>query len=298
MSGFLLRCFRGSTIRPSQSVASNLVRTGYLSRSNPLLIVGAAILVLLTTCALLAPAISPKDPDKLDIKRAFSPPSFQSPFGTDDFGRDVLSRVTHGSRVSLRVSVTAVSIAVTFGTLLGLLAGFLGGALDTIVMRIMDIFLTFPPLLLAIVIAGVLGPGLNNAILAIAVIYVPTFARVARGPTLVETNKEYVQAAGSLGARRVRILFRHILPNILTPVVVQATVILGVAIIVESSLSYLGLGVQPPTASWGVMVSDGRIFLQKAPWVSIFPGLAIMLAVLAFNLLGDGLRDVLDPRSY
>ncbi len=263
---------------------------------NRLVLAGLIIAALLMSTALLADVISPRDPGAVDVAAALQGPSLQHLFGTDRFGRDLLSRVIFGSRVSLGIGFSSVAFALVIGSLLGLLGGYFGGVLDTVLGRLMDIFFSFPLLLLAIAIAGMLGPGINNAIAVLAIVYTPFFFRVARGPVLAEREREYIQAARAIGARDRRILFLHVLPNILSPIIVQASVTIAYAILTEASLSYLGLGTPLLTPSWGTTLNEGRTYLQLAPWMSIFPGILIMLAVLAFNLLGDGLRDILDPR--
>ncbi|MBI4757691.1 MAG: ABC transporter permease [Chloroflexi bacterium] len=270
----------------------------FLSRiaRNQLVVVGLVMAVFLVLLAVFADAVSPRDPLAVDVAAALHSPNPKEPFGTDRFGRDLLSRVIHGSRVSLGVGFSSVTIALVVGTFLGLISGYFGGAWDIAISRVMDVFFSFPVLLLAIAIAAMLGPGIENAVMAIAIVYVPFFSRVARGPVLAEREKEYIQAARVIGASHGRILLRHIFPNVLSPVIVQASVTIAYAILTEASLSYLGLGTQPPTPSWGTTLNEGRTYLQLAPWISIFPGIAIMLAVLAFNLVGDGLRDALDPR--
>jgi peptide/nickel transport system permease protein len=256
--------------------------------------VGAALIVLV---ALFAGIVAPHAPDEQNFELIESPPGAQAPFGTDRFGRDVLSRVIHGSRISLYVAVTSIAISMLVGGVLGLVAGYLGGAWDNVINRMMDIFFSIPGLLLAVGIAAMRGPGVNSAVIAIAIVYTPLFARVMRGPVLAEREKEYVEAVRALGAPRWVVALKHILPNVISPFVVQGTVAFSQAILIEASLSYLGLSAQPPTPSWGNMLNEGRTYLETAPWISVFPGIAIMVAVLAFNLLGDGLRDVLDPSS-
>jgi peptide/nickel transport system permease protein len=240
--------------------------------------------------------VSPYDPTDVKMVDALKPPSLGHPFGTDRFGRDVLSRTIHGSRIALGVAVSSIALAFGVGTLLGLVGGYVGSWPDLAIGRLMDVLFSFPTLVLAIAIAAMLGPGLDNAALAIAVVYAPLFSRVARGPVIAERARDHVVAALGLGAGTLRVVFRHILPNVLAPLIVQASVSLAFAILAEASLSYLGLGTQPPDPSWGTMLNEGRTYLETAPWMSVFPGLAIMLAVLGFNLLGDGLRDVLDPQ--
>jgi peptide/nickel transport system permease protein len=259
---------------------------------------GLVIAALLILIALFADILSPRDPGAVDVAAAMQSPSAAHLFGTDRFGRDLLSRVIVGSRVSLGIGFSSVAFALGLGSLLGLLAGYFGGIIDTALGRIMDIFFSFPLLLLAIAIAGMLGPGINNAIAVLAIVYTPFFFRVARGPVLAEREKEYIQAARAIGSRDRRILFLHVLPNIVSPLIVQASVTIAYAILTEASLSYLGLGTPLLTPSWGTTLNEGRTYLQLAPWISIFPGIFIMLAVLAFNLVGDGLRDVLDPRMH
>ena len=264
---------------------------------NGLVVAGLVIVAAMLLTALGAGVLAPRDPIAIDMGNALKAPSAQFPFGTDRFGRDILSRVIYGSRISLWVAIASVSIAVVVGAVLGLVSGYFGGWVDNVISRVMDVFFSFPGLFLAIAIAAMLGPGLNNALLAIAVVYAPFFSRVVRGPVLAERGKEYVEAARVVGGSGFRVIRRHILPNVLAPVIVQGTVILSQAILIEASLSYLGLGTQPPEPSWGTMLNEGRTFLEVAPWMSIFPGIAIMLAVLGFNLFGDGLRDVLDPKA-
>jgi peptide/nickel transport system permease protein len=240
--------------------------------------------------------VAPYDPTEMKVVDALKRPSIPHPFGTDRFGRDVLSRTIYGSRIALGVALSSIALAFVAGTALGLVGGYAGGWPDLVIGRVMDVLFSFPTLILAIAIAAMLGPGLNNAALAIGVVYVPLFSRVARGPVIAEREKDHVAAAQGLGAGWPRVVFRHILPNVLAPLIVQASVSLAFAILIEASLSYLGLGTQPPDPSWGTMLNEGRTYLETAPWMSIFPGLAIMVTVFGFNLLGDGLRDTLDPQ--
>ena len=264
---------------------------------NRLVLAGLVMVVGLIAIAALAGLIAPYDPIANNVRAALQAPSSYYFFGTDRFGRDVFSRVVYGSRLSLMVALVSVTVSALVGIALGLISGYYRGWVDNVIGRIMDVFFSFPALLLAIGVAAMLGPGLNNAIVAIAVVYSPVFGRVVRGPVLVERGKEYVEAARVIGASSPRIVLRHVFPNVLSPLTVQATITLSQAILLEAYLSFLGLGTQPPFPSWGTMLQEGRSFLETAPWMSIFPGVAIMLTVLAFNLLGDGIRDVLDPRS-
>jgi peptide/nickel transport system permease protein len=263
---------------------------------NRLVLVGTGLILLIVVLALLADVVAPYDPTEMKVVDALKRPSAPHPFGTDRFGRDVLSRTIYGSRIALGVALSSIAIAFVVGTVLGLVGGYAGGWPDLVIGRVMDVLFSFPTLILAIGIAAMLGPGLNNAALAIAVVYAPVFSRVARGPVIAEREKDHVAAAQGLGAGWPRVVFRHILPNVLAPLIVQASVTLAYAILIEASLSYLGLGTQPPDPSWGTMLNEGRTYLETAPWMSIFPGLAIMVTVFGFNLLGDGLRDTLDPQ--
>ncbi len=261
---------------------------------------GAAglILIVLFLAAALAGALglTPYPPNEQHAKDRMQPPSRQYIFGTDEFGRDVYSRLIRGATNSLSIAFVSVALASVVGATLGTLAGYFGGRTDNTIMRIMDLFFAFPAILLALAIIAALGPGFRNTILAISIVYMPIFARVARGPVLTVRATEYVTAARCVGARDGRILGRHVLPNIAPPLIVQVSLALSWAILTEAGLSFLGLGIQPPEPSWGSMLSEARSLLELAPWLAIFPGLAIMFCVLGFNLLGDGLRDVLDPR--
>jgi peptide/nickel transport system permease protein len=260
-----------------------------------MVVLGAVLTLLLIVIALGADHIAPYDPLALNARHRLEAPSADFRFGTDRLGRDELSRVVYGARSSLGVAAASVSVALLVGTVLGLVAGYFGGGADLVIGRVMDVFFSFPVLLLAIAIAAMLGPGVRNAALAIAVVYTPLFARVVRAPVISERHRDYVDAARVIGASHPAIITRHILPNVVSPIIVQASSALSAAILIEAALSYIGLGTQPPAPSWGTMLSEGRTFLETAPWMSIFPGLAIALAVLAFNLLGDGLRDAFDP---
>ena len=260
-------------------------------------LVGAFFALVVIALALFAPSLAPQPPDEQNFDLVESAPGAKALFGTDRFGRDVLSRVIYGSRISLYVAVVSISLAMLVGGALGLTAGYLGGAWDNAINRVMDVFFSIPGLLLAVGIAAMRGPGVNSAVVAISIVYTPLFARVMRGPVLAEREKEYVEAIRALGATRLVVALKHVLPNVISPFVVQGTVALSQAILIEASLSYLGLSAQPPVPSWGNMLNEGRTYLETAPWISVFPGIAIMVTVLAFNLIGDGLRDVLDPSA-
>jgi peptide/nickel transport system permease protein len=262
----------------------------------PLSVIAGVIVIILIITALIGPLIAPYDPNNIDMANRFDQPSPAHPFGTDDFGRDILSRVIVGARVSLQVGLIAVGLAATVGTLLGLVAGYAGRLTDEVIMRAMDILFAFPAILLAIAIMAALGKGITNAMIAIGIVYVPIFARIARGSVLSIREEEFIDAARAIGASDNRIIFRHILPNTLSPLIVETTLSLSFAILAEAALSFFGLGTQPPDPSWGRMLSEGRAYFQQSVWLAIWPGLAIMMTVLGFNLLGDGLRDALDPR--
>jgi len=265
-------------------------------RQSPLFLGACAVLAGLVLAGILAGVVSPYSPTGVDALQVFRGPSAHHLFGTDRFGRDVLSRIIYGIRVSLGIAGASILAAVSVGGVLGLLAG-LGKGADQLLGRVMDVLFAFPPILLAIGISAVLGAGPGTATVAIAVVYAPFFFRVVRGGVLVESAQVYVEAAEALGSGRGSILVRHVLPNVLSPVIVQIAVCLSYAILIESALSYLGVGVQPPTPSWGTILNEGKEFLALAPWVSLFPGGCIMLTVLAFNIIGDTLRDALDPRT-
>ena len=256
---------------------------------------GAVVALFVVAAAIFAGALAPQPPDEQNFDLIVSRPSAKAWLGTDRFGRDVLSRVIYGARISLYVAVVSIGLAMLIGGALGLAAGYLGGAWDNAINRVMDVFFSIPGLLLAVGIAAMRGPGVNSAVVAIVIVYTPLFARVMRGPVLAEREKEYVEAIRALGATRATVALKHVLPNVISPFVVQGTVGFSQAILIEASLSYLGLSAQPPTPSWGNMLNEGRTYLETAPWISVFPGIAIMLTVLAFNLIGDGLRDILDP---
>jgi peptide/nickel transport system permease protein/dipeptide transport system permease protein len=263
---------------------------------------GLLIITVFILCAILAPVISPHDPIEISLYDQLKPPAWQEGgaskniLGTDDLGRDILSRIIHGARVSMLVAVASVGLAFCIGTLLGSVSGYYKGRLDDVVMRVIDMILSFPYILLAIVVVAYLGPSLQNAMLAIAITYVPRFARIVRGSVLEECGKDYVMASKAIGARDFRIIFLAILPNCMGPLIVQTTLSFASAILDAAALSFLGLGAQPPTPEWGADIARARSLILRASWVMTFPGLAILGAVLGFNLLGDGLRDALDPR--
>lgn len=258
---------------------------------------GAFLVAIEAGLAVFAPALAPYEPNKMDYKEILAAPSAAHPLGTDELGRDMLTRMMYGARLSLTVGIMAVLLAVAAGVPLGLVSGYVGGALDEAVMRVVDSVMALPPLVLALTIAAVLGSGLVNATVAIAVVAAPTYTRLVRGQVLSIKHNDYIVAAHSIGAPTWLILVRHVLPNAFSPIIVQASLGVGFAIILESSLSFIGLGAQPPTPSWGNMVQVGFQFLEIAPWYALVPATAIFLAVLGFNMLGDGLRDVLDPHS-
>jgi peptide/nickel transport system permease protein/dipeptide transport system permease protein len=269
---------------------------------NKTAVIGLVIIILFIVSAMLAPYLSPHNPVETSLYDQLKPPiwhatgSWKNILGTDDLGRDILSRLIYGARVSLLVAVISVGLAFICGTLLGCFSGYYKGFRDSIIMRFMDIILAFPYILLAIVVVAYLGPSLQNAMIAIAITYIPRFARIVRGSVLEECEKDYVSAARAIGAGDVRIIFVAILPNCLGPLIVQTTLGFASAILDMAALSFLGLGAQPPTPEWGAMIAHSRALILRASWVMTFPGLAILFAVLGFNLLGDGLRDALDPR--
>ncbi len=257
---------------------------------------GLAVLLIVVVMGLFGPAITPYDPNGMDFANRFANPSLAHPMGTDDFGRDIFSRIIIGARVSLQVGLVAVGVATFSGTGLGLVAGYGTRLTDEVIMRAMDVLYAFPAILLAIAIMAALGKGIGNAMIAIGLVYIPIFARIARAAVLGIRNEEFIIAARALGAGDIRILLTHVLPNVLSPIIVEITLSLAFAILAEAALSFFGLGTQPPDPSWGRMLSEGRDFFRQSGWMGVFPGLAIFFTVMGFNFLGDGLRDALDPK--
>lgn len=260
-------------------------------------ILGVVIIIGFLFLCLLGPTLAPHDPMKPAIFDQLQAPSLNHPFGTDSLGRDVLSRVMTGARISLSVAAIVLSTAVILGVVIGGLSGYFGGIVDDILMRVTDLFLAFPFLVLAIAISASLGPSLRNTVIALSVVYWPWYARLVRSQVLTVRTREYVEAARSSGCSDARILVRHVMPNAISPVIVQLTLDVGYAILATASLSFIGLGAQPPSPEWGAMINDARTYFQSAWWFITFPGLALALTVLGFNLVGDGLRDFLDPRT-
>ena len=263
---------------------------------NPVIPVGTILILLVIFVGILAPLLATHSPRKMHPRDRRSSPSAEYLLGTDRLGRDILSRMIYGTRVSLVIGVLAVSVAMVIGVSIGLVAGYYGGALDEFLMRLMDIIFSFPDLLLAIALIAITGPGIENIILVVGFVRIPRFARIVRSSVLSIKAKEYVEAARAYSKSNIGIMLQHILPNCVAPLTVEASLSIATAIITESALSFLGLGVRPPIPSWGQMIADGRSELFTAPWIVIFPGMAIMVTVLGYNLLGDGLRDALDPR--
>ena len=262
---------------------------------NPVGVVGMALVLLFIFLAVAASILAPFDPTSQPAKRLLAPDS-QYLLGTDEFGRDIFSRILYGAQVSLQVGIISVSIALVVGGTLGVVSGYYLGTLDNLMMRLVDIMFAFPTVILVVAIASVLGPSTKSAMIAIGIVYAPAFVRIARGPTLAVMQQQYVEGAQAVGAKAWRIMFLYVLPNIAAPLIVQTTLSFSTAILVEAALSFLGLGTQPPNPSWGTMLGEGRRYMEIAPWVAIYPGLAIALTVLGLNLLGDALRDALDPR--
>jgi peptide/nickel transport system permease protein len=281
---------------PAEPAARNQRRAIARLRRNRAALAGLAVIALLVMAAVFAPLLAPYDPYRVELTQRLQPPSAAHLLGTDELGRDILSRLLYGARVSLWVGVVTVALAGVIGVSGGVVAGYLGGYWDIVIMRLVDVFLAFPVIILAIAIVAVRGPGLNNVLIALALVYWTTYARVCRGVVLTLREEEYTWAARTLGASPPRIMLRHLLPNALGPLIVLASLGMGNAILAEAALSFLGLGIQPPEASWGSMLNFGMQFLRDASFLSTSPGLAIFVSVLGFNLLGDGLRDALDPR--
>ncbi|NMJ40706.1 ABC transporter permease [Roseomonas sp. JC162] len=266
------------------------------ARSNPTTLVGAVICLVILAAAILAPWIAPHDPAEQDIISRLAPPGGDYPLGTDQFGRDILSRLLWGARISLTVSLGAIAVACVIGGSIGMVSGYIGGRFDLFVMQVMDVLLSFPSLILGLIVVALLGPDLVNLVVAIALTAIAPFARIARAPTLALKERAFVEAGHALGYSHLRIIFRHILPNILPEVMVMASLWMATAVRVEASLSFIGLGVKPPTPTWGGMTRDGFENILDSPWLAVFPGMAILLLVLGLNMVGDGLRDATDPK--
>ncbi len=279
-------------LRKNGNLYLTLVRLG----RNRLAVLGLVIMILLVLTAIFAPWLAPYHYETQDLAGAFEPPNRQHLLGTDDFGRDILSRIIYGARISLQVGIFAVSLAMICGGLLGAIAGYYGGRIDGVIMRFMDILLSIPQILLAIAIAAALGPGLLNLTIAVGTAALPTFARVVRGAVLSIVGHEYIEAAYGMGASDPWIIARHILPNCCAPIIVQATLRVAQAILAAAALSFLGLGIQPPYPEWGGMLASTRGYVRDYAYMTIFPGLAIMITIMALNFLGDGLRDAMDPK--
>lgn len=260
-------------------------------------LIGAVVIGVLIVLALTAPWVAPMDPYEMSAADRLSPPSSTHLLGTDHFGRDILSRLLYGARISFQVGFISVGIALSAGLLLGILAGFFGGKVDMLISRLIEILFSFPDIILALVVMAILGASLTNLMIAIGIVYTPIFARITRGAVLEVKGALFIEASESLGAGKLRLIGMHILPNILPPVIIQTTLSLAFAILSEAALSFLGFGVEPDMPSWGIMLKDGKAWIQSGYWLTVFPGIAITLSVLSFNLMGDGLRDALDPKT-
>lgn len=265
-------------------------------KKNKAAVVGGFLILLFIIVSIVGPWLTTQDPTDVDVLNKLKSPSAEHWFGTDNYGRDIFTRIIHGMALTLQVGFLSVTIGGVIGVVLGIVSGYYGGAVDTIIMRVMDVLLAFPGILLALAIVSVLGGSLQNVIIAVAIFSVPAFARIVRGSTLSVRKLEYIDAVRALGASDFRIIFKHILPNVMSPIIVQATLRIATAVLTASGLSFLGLGAQPPTPEWGAMLSDGRNFMADHPHVILFPGIMIVIVVLAFNIFGDGLRDALDPK--
>ncbi|MBX8800149.1 D,D-dipeptide ABC transporter permease [Ochrobactrum sp. MR28] len=285
-----------ASLPKKKSIADRLHFLWYLSRRSPLTLLGAAIIVLVMVMIIFAPWIAPYNPDKISLTARLAPPSATHWFGTDEVGRDLFSRVIYGARASCGAAFMIVLISMSIGVLIGCLSGVLGGRIDTGIMRLMDVVMALPALVLAMALAAALGPSLFNSMLAVAVVRIPAYVRLARGQTLSLREQVYVKASRTYGASPFYILRWHILPNAMSPIIVQATLDLGGVVLIAAALSFIGLGAQPPTAEWGALVSSGRSFMLDQWWYATFPGLAILITAMGCNLLGDGIRDMLDPR--
>ena len=267
-----------------------------MNRKNYILYIGAGLSLILVFLTLAAPWLEPYDPTKMELSQKFMAPCREFIFGTDHLGRDIFSRILEGSRVSLSVAVLVVVCSALVGILLGMISGYAGGVVDMVIMRIVDVLLAFPAMIFALALSTMIGTGQMNLIIAITCIQWTRYARIARGEALMLKNAEYIEAARSIGNNTVQVLFKYVFPNIISKILIMASMDIGSIILYCASLRFLGLGAQPPSPDWGVMISEGKDYLQYAPWLTIFPGLAIAVSALAFNMLGDGLRDRLDPR--
>jgi peptide/nickel transport system permease protein len=284
------------TVAPERGRGSLLKDSFRAFRRNRLAVFGGIVIILIFLFAVFGPYITPYEYDEMSAQERFVPPTWRHPMGTDQFGRDTATRVIYGTQISVRVALLSVGISLAIGSLLGLISGYVGGRTDEVIMRAMDVILAFPAVLLALLFLATLGTSLTNVIWAIAIVRIPGFARVARSCALSIREEEYVLAARAIGAQNSRVIFRHVLPNSMAPLIVMATISLAIAILVEATLSFLGLGTQPPTPSWGRMLNDARGYMQRSAWMSVFPGFAIAITVFSLNVFGDGLRDALDPR--
>jgi len=272
-------------------------RTFYRAVHNKRLVIGSILILIILFITLFSPFLAQETLFSFDFQKRLAPPSWENPFGCDDFGRDLLSRIINGSRVSLLVGFVSQIVALSVGTILGLVSGYYGKTTDNIIMRIMDVMFSFPSLLLAIALMTIFGAGTGNIIIAIGIVYIPAFARIVRGSVLSVKEKEYIESARAQGMSDIRLITFHILPNIIGPIIIYATMGIGDAILTEAGLSFLGLGIQPPTPSWGGMLANGKNYISQVPYEVIFSGLAIVFTVIAFNTLGDGIRDFLDPKQ-
>lgn len=286
------------TLQKIPKEESKFANAWYMLKKNKAALVGLVIIIILILIAIFGQFIMPYKPNVGELSQCLQKPSWTHLFGTDDQGRDILSRIIDGTKISLRVGVTAVSIALSIGIVLGSIAGYYGGKIDMLIMRLMDVMLAIPSLLLAIAFMNALGKGIDKAIIAIGLVTIPEYARIVRGSILTIKENEYVQAAKVIGNSDAAIIFKHILPNAISPIIVRATLGISSAILDTAALGFLGLGVQPPQAEWGNMLGSGRGYFYDAPHIILFPGIAITITVLAFNLFGDGLRDALDPKLH